>query len=323
MSLIKPSGTEQRERILSFMKSKGPSLPVQVARTISVTPLFAGAFLSELYGDKKIKISHMRVGSSPLYYLEGQEAMLENFIEHLNVREKEAFFYLKGKGILEDDALTPIIRVALRAIVDFAIPIKIKLKDNIKTFWRYFLLPEGEAMNKIEGIINPESLKKDIKQPVVEVVVKEELKKEDGRISDKKELEKIVPTVEEVVKTKTKRKEGVKKEKAKVKLQDSAFSNKVKDYLIGKDIELLQVILEKNKEFIAKVRVDILFGKQEFLLIAKDKKKIEDNDLIVALHRAGNLKMPSLFISNGSLDKNAEVYLKEWNGLLKFEKVKF
>ena len=86
---------------------------------------------------------------------------------------------------------------------------------------------------------------------------------------------------------------------------------------------MLQVILEKNKEFIAKVRVDILFGKQEFLLIAKDKKKIEDNDLIVALHRAGNLKMPSLFISNGSLDKNAEVYLKEWNGLLKFEKVKF
>lgn len=311
MNIVKPSGTQQREKILSFIKLKGPSLPVQIARAISVTPLFAGAFLSELYGDRKIKISNMRVGSSPLYYLEGQEAMLGNFVEHLNAREREAFFYLKDRGILEDDALTPIIRVALRAIVDFAVPIKIKLKDSIKLFWRYFLLPESEAMNKIDGIVNPESIKK---EKLPEIAVAEKLVE--------KTPEKVVEEVS-VVKIKGKRKDGVKREKKKTKLQDNAFSNKVKDYLAGKDIELLGVILDKNKEFIARVRADILFGKQEFLLIAKDKKKVDDNDLIVALHKAGNLKIPALFISNGNLDKNAEIYLKEWNGLLKFEKVKF
>ena len=316
MSLIKPSGTQQREKILSFIKSKGPSLPVQIARSISLTPLFAGAFLSELYGDRKIKISNMRVGSSPLYYLEGQEEMLANFVEYLNAREREAFFYLKDRGVLEDVALTPVIRVALRAIVDFAIPIKIKLKDNVKLFWRYFLLPENEAMSSIDRIVNPESFKKEIKQPEI-VNVKEESKKEE------KVEEKVAGKIEEIVRLKNKRKESVKKELKKVKLQGNIFSDKVKNYLTGKDIELLAMISEKNREFIARVRVDILFGKQEFLLIAKDKKKIDDNDLIVALHKAGSLKMPALFISNGSLDKNAEVYLKEWNSLLKFERIKF
>ena len=310
MVLIKPSASQQRERILSFMKIKGPSLPVQIARTISVTPLFAGAFLSELYGDKKIKISNMRVGSSPLYYLEGQEAMLGNFVEHLNPREREAFFYLKEAGVLEDSILTPVIRVALRAINDFAIPIKIRIKDGVKLFWRYFLLPENEAMNRVEGIINPEAFKKEIKQPEIEVKEEKKEKKEET-------------VLEEPIKVKTKKREIKKEQKKKVKLQDLTFSNKIKDYLAGRDIEILEVILEKNKEFIARIRFDMLFGKQEFLLVAKDKKKIEDNDLIVALHKAGNLKMPAFFVSNGSLDKNAESYLKDWNSLLKFEKVKF
>jgi len=77
--------------ILSILKQRGPSLPVHIARETSLSILFASAFLSELLSERKIKISNMRVGSSPIYYILGQENQLENFSLHLNNKEKEAF----------------------------------------------------------------------------------------------------------------------------------------------------------------------------------------------------------------------------------------
>ena len=41
----------------------------------------------------------MKVGSSPIYYLLGQESNLEFFSHHLNNKEKEAFTILKDKKI--------------------------------------------------------------------------------------------------------------------------------------------------------------------------------------------------------------------------------
>ena len=78
----------------------------------------------------------------------------------------------------------------------------------------------------------------------------------------------------------------------------------------------------KAKEYHAKVRVDTLFGKQDFLLIAKDKKKITEDDLAIALHKAQVEKMPSLIMAKGDLDKDAKLYLDQWKNLLKFEKLK-
>src|SRR3989338_10196618 len=80
-----------KDLIISTIKLKGPTLPIHVARTINLNTIFASAFLSELYGEKKILMSQMKVGSSSLYYLPGQESQLENFIEYLNHKEREAF----------------------------------------------------------------------------------------------------------------------------------------------------------------------------------------------------------------------------------------
>src|SRR3989344_5056493 len=79
-------GSRKKEVILSSIKMRGPSLPVQVARVLEVEPLFASAFLSELKDEQKIKVSNLRVGSSPLYFIDGQEGMLENFVLHLYKR---------------------------------------------------------------------------------------------------------------------------------------------------------------------------------------------------------------------------------------------
>ena len=59
------------EKILAFMRGKGPILPVEIAKHINTNILMASARLSEIKSNGKIKISHVKVCGSPLYYLPG------------------------------------------------------------------------------------------------------------------------------------------------------------------------------------------------------------------------------------------------------------
>jgi len=88
---------ELKENIISIMKRRGPSLPVHVAKETGLSILFASAFLSELIADKRIKYTEMKVGSSPIYFLNEHAPMLEKFSQHLSSREKDAFNLLKEK----------------------------------------------------------------------------------------------------------------------------------------------------------------------------------------------------------------------------------
>ena len=91
---------DNREKIIGFIREKGPILPVEVGKFINTSILMASAYLSELSSADKVKISHVKVGSSPLYYLPGQEHLLQNFSSNLHEREKEAYALLNQKKIL-------------------------------------------------------------------------------------------------------------------------------------------------------------------------------------------------------------------------------
>ena len=90
---------------------------------------------------------------------------------------------------------------------------------------------------------------------------------------------------------------------------------------LPKDIEVIEELSEKKKEFIAKIRTDTLFGKQTYYLISKEKKRVNTNDLTIALQHSQTQKMPALFISPGELDKKAQEHLKEWQNLIKFQQI--
>ena len=132
--------SEIKKKIFFIFNQRGPSLPVHIAKGTGLSMLFASAFLSELLSERKIKMSYMKVGNSPIYYIPGQEVHLKNFAHYLNSKEKEAFTLLQNKQILQDSEQDPAIRVALRSIKDFAIPFK--KEDRI--FWRYYLIPENQ-----------------------------------------------------------------------------------------------------------------------------------------------------------------------------------
>lgn len=300
-----------KERILSAIKEKGPAYPAIIAREAGISPLFTAAFLSELVSDRKLKISNMKIGSSPIYYIEGQEPQLESFVEHINHKEREAFEILKKSQVLDDEGQEPAIRVALRKIKDFAIPVNVRIDGETRLFWRYSQFSESETRDKIRDLLSPSQKQGRPRQKQEEhkaAQIKEEKTKVDEAV-DKQAEEQIT-----------------KQPKLKIPKQKnpvySEFAESVKDYLAAKDIEILNELSVKKKEFTAKVRIDTLFGKQEYLLTAKDKKKISQNDLTIAIQESQAEKMPSILISPGEIDKKSLAYLEEWRNVIKFDKIK-
>ncbi len=313
MTAVAINMTQTKEMILTFIKTRGPSLPVHVAQYIKTSPLFVSAFLSELYREQKLLMSDLKVGSTSLYLIPGQEQMLENFTQYLNQKEMETFNLLKKEKLLEDQKLPPAIRVAIRQIKDFAIPLKIKNEENEVLFWKYAFTPDSE----IEQIINP--VKKEQKQSQAPVIHHPSTQIQ--QLQETVQPIQLEINVDENQITKVKE-EKPKKEKVKKK-QESKFLDDLKEYLKAKDIEVLEQIEEKSKELTAKIRINDLFGKQEYFLIAKERKKVKEEDLTLVLHKANQNKMLALFMAPGDLDKKAQDFIKEYKNLVKFEKLKF
>lgn len=290
---------QTKNKILEVIQQRGPELPVRVAGVIGQNNIFTAAFMSELVGEQKLKLSSMRVGGSPLYYISGQEEQLQKFTEYLNHKEKEAFKLLKEKEILEDSQQEPAIRVALRSIKDFAVPIKIIDNNEEKIFWKLHTLSNDKAKEIIEKIISPQ-LKKEKEKTVEKVESIEEPKKE---VISEIKLE--APVIKE----------------PKTKEISSAFLDKLKKNLLEKEYSITKEILSKKKEFVGKIKLNSHLGEQELYLVAKDKKKITLEDIVNTLQKAQAEKMPALIISTGEIDKKALEYYKEWSNLVKHQKI--
>ena len=149
-----------KEKIKEYIKVNGPVLPVQVAKHINTNILMASAYLSDMVSNKELKMSYLKVGGSPLYYLPGQEYKLQNYIKYLHVREQEAVALLREKQLLRDKDLPPAIRVALRNTKDFAQPINVTQNNTTELFWKWYLTPLTEIEQKIKTIFGEVKEKK-------------------------------------------------------------------------------------------------------------------------------------------------------------------
>lgn len=157
-----------QDKILSFVQMNGPVVPMQIAKAVGTNSIFASALLSELASNKKLKISHVKVGSSPLYYVPGQEVKLQSYSERLNSKEKKAYDLLLKKKLLRDKNQDPVIRVALREIKDFAIPLQVNIEGTREVFWKWYLLPDKEIEPRIRDVLQPKPIEKTVEQPKVE-----------------------------------------------------------------------------------------------------------------------------------------------------------
>ena len=295
----------KKDKIVSFLESNGPSLPVRISGVIEMEPVFASAFLSELYSEQRIKMSNLRVGSSHLYFLPGQEAMLENFSENLKQPEKEALNKLKAKKILIDEEESPATRVALGGMNDFAKSFSL----NEKKMWRYAFASDEE----INEILNPkkkEEAKKEKKEEEIEIKIeKKDIAEE--KVAEKPEEKKIKKDSKEV--------EANRSEAENIFVFDevkSEFLDEVEKFLSKKGIVIYEKIQVDKKEVVGKVSFQTSVGELKFLLVARNKKSVSKDEISGIVQKVNYHKMPCLLVIRKEAPKALQNLLKE-NNLIK------
>jgi hypothetical protein len=337
---------ETKKRIVNLLQGRGPCLPVQISKEIKQSTLFISAFLSELKDEKRIKISNLKVGGSPLYYLEGQETHLENFKQYLHQKEVEALEILKNNKILKDSEQEPVMRVALRSIKDFAFSFR---KDE-EIYWRYLTTTEQEVKEILEPQKKVEEIKIEIKEePKIEPIeVKVEkvgpnLESTEVKVPESINVETSESKVNETKVQKSKPPRKPKETAPKITLTE--FNNplalksepekeekiKPKSEFVEKVIEFLEksrfkIIEEKEyakKEYNCICQLKTELGPIDFLTQAKDKKSISDSDLDLLLRQAQSIPLPALFLYPENLNKKAIEYEKKYYSILKTKKISF
>jgi len=294
---------ETGERIILIFKRRGPSLPIHIAKEIGLSTLFTSAFLSELLSEKRIKISYMRVGSSPLYFIPGQEGMLENFSQYLQSKEKEAFILLKEKKFLSDLEQQPAIRVALRVIKDFALP----FKRNNEIFWRYFTIPESEFKIDNQAVNERgQDLQNQASKP------------EKEKINFSTTLADAVASRKEKI-SQTKSHEKTKKshKNKKSKKTNEKFLNRIKELLVKKSIEIISIEEFSKNSLTLKVTIN----NKEKLLVAYNKKRIAEGDIIKANKKSLDLNLPYIIFSLGEPSKKLNNLIEAVKNLSSIEKI--
>lgn len=291
---------ETRDKILELVKVKGPVLPSQISKEIGSDILMASAHLAELTASSKLKISTLKVGGSPLYYLPGQEHMLQRFTSNLNDKEKKAYDLLQQNKILRDAEQEPVIRVALREIKDFAIPLNVNFNSNKEIFWKWHLAADAEAEQLIKSKLG--------------IGDQEEKKIEEQREEPKKvEQQQLKEIAEKQKKSKEKKPRKEKEDDFLINITGFFEKNRIK--VVNSEI------IKKNSEIDFIIEIPSVVGSLQYYCKAKNKKRISDSDLSNAYVKGQYKKLPVLVISSGELSIKAEGLLKKELNNLTFKKV--
>lgn len=324
-----------RDKVLEIVQQKGPVLPVLISKEITTSVLVASAMLGELVSAGKIKFSYTKFGGSPLYYVDGQESKLQQLYDQLKDMEKKSYDLLKKNKILRDKELEPAFRVAFRQIRDFAVPLEIDLDGNTEIFWKWYLSsneeikqllpsllekipikPKIEEKKKEEIIEKKEKTEKPvekIEKPIYEAELREKLRQEllkELRDELRKELLQKPIDIKEL--------ERLEKERKKKEIEEKdVFLAKIRKYCQAKTIKILDYeILKRKNEIELVVSIPSALGNITYYCKAKNKRKINDDDLNSAFLKGNQKKMPVLFLTTGSLIKKTQEKLNnEFRGI--------
>lgn len=306
-----------REKIINFIKSNGPVLPVQVSKFLNTNIIFAGAMLSELTANKHVLVTNTKKGGSPFYYLKGQEPQLANLGQYLSGKEKEAFDLIKERKVVKDTEILPWQRIALRAIKDFSIAIEVEFEGNKELFWKWYLASPEEINNSISQIFN-------IKEEIIENNIETETIPNEINIQEsKKEIikdnnhEEVLESFqkklleEEIIDKEVKIKKSDPR-KRKKKEYSNNFDQSVLDYIKNKEIKIIeQNIIKSQKDMEYLVKIPSNVGELTFFLKAKNKKSINESDIALAYSSGQQRKLHTIILSNGSLTKKAKEYMEK------------
>lgn len=314
----------KKDVLLDVVERRGPIIPIHIKKELGASDsIIIGAILSELISEGKVNITSAKVGGSPAYYTPGTEARLVEMIKHLNEKDRRTAELLQQRKILKDDDQSPLERVSLRNIKDFAKPLEVNIKGRKEIYWKWYQLDAKEAEQLIMGqekMLKPEQPKpaekpllKHEEKPVEKP--RQELKKEEApapaalkKKREKKEESKG-PKAEEIQRT-------LGKSSSLMDLEKDVFFRQVRAYLEKNEISIIDYKIIKKTEIDLMISIPSRIGSQEYYCKAKSKKKISDGDLSSAYIQGQASKLPILFLTPGELTKKAkEMLAKEFKGM--------
>ena len=325
----------EREEVIKVMRMKGPVIPVHIAKAFETSILFASAMLSDLVSAKLAKVSRVKIGGSPIYYLPEQRSRLQEFSKHLPGKEKEAYEILKREKVLKDSQQEPAIKVALRNMKDFAWPLQVTVNNNKEIFWKWYLLPNEEASKTIRNILGVQNKKIETEsKKVIEAKeeVKEQPKAEEKKIEVKYEEPNFTeqkPEIKEEKKIEEKKTETKEEHKPQIPEKKPAEQPKPAGEFLWQTLTFFTQnnIKVLNKEVIRKNEIDFIVelqsavGGLKYYCKTKQKQKINDADLSTAYVQGELRKMPVIFLTKGEPTKRAkEMMAKEFKNII-FKKI--
>ena len=235
-----------------------------------------------------------------MYYLQGQEEMLQKFIGSMNDKEKKAFDLLSQSKILRDAEQEPVVRVALREIKDFAIPLNVTHNNNKEMFWKWYLANNEEA----EGLIKQKL--QILEKPIERKVEQETIKRQE---------EKPIQLTQKQTKEKT-----TKKYKPRDK-EDNFLKDIMRFFEKNRINVISSEIIKRDSEIDFLVELPSVVGNLQYYCKARNKKKISDSDLSNAYVKGQFKKLPVIVLSPGELSSKAqEILAKELNNIT-FKKI--
>ncbi len=338
------------EQVLGAVRSKGPVIPMDVRQILSVgDTITIGATLSTLIARGLVKVTHIKRGGSPFYYVEGQEPKLAELSKYLNEKDRRTFEVLVQRKVIRDKVEEPLVRVSLRNLPDFAVKFEVEVNGEREIFWRWYMASEDEAI----ALFTASSKEKNKEKKEVAAQKTEEKKIETN------EVQSAVSVVEEQKKESKKRVRKVKdKTDADSKLQETqarlstnvatsmpaatvgasqtgvssanslmpqALTNyndefivKIGAFLVEKNISVKEATLIKHgSEYDLVVELPTPVGNIEYFCKVKGKKKCNEADLMSAYVQGQGKRLPVLFLTTGEVLKKAKDKLKtDFKGMI-------
>lgn len=327
-----------QDALLAIVETKGPVLPVDIKRETRTDLILTSAMLSNLVSAKKVKLTHLKVGSSPLYYVAGQEKDLVNYIGKLPEKVKRAVERLQAEGVLREIMLSPVERFGLQEAKDYAEALVVTVAGQKEVFWKWYLTTDIETEAKIRAMLSPpvQPAKpvERVAPPKPKVVAPKQVEpmKPRLKVSAPASAEYTAPEKVEVEpKAKPKKKESKvgKVVKAVQKLispasedvnadwQDDPFYMELMTFFKGNNITVKeQDCIRKKSEYDFTIILESPVGALTYYCKAKSKKRLNEGDLSTIFLKAQSRKMPILLLTNGVLTKKAEEMLaSELQGL--------
>ena len=289
----------QKEHVLEAVKMKDYVVPSDLIRQFNVNTFIIGAVLSDLVSDKKLIATTVKIGGSPAYYAPEKKENIQQLVKYLNEKDKTTFTLLQNKKVLADTDQTPLVRVSLRTIKDYAKPIEVTINNETKLFWKWYLATDQEVQDGIRVSL--------LSSPQKEVIVPQQTVQPAQTVIHQS-LEKITPAASLPLK-KQPRQRKLKEvtqeipQQALAPLPLDAFVQTVQSLLQKKGIAVHSLSLVKKGEVEGVVSIPTAFGPVTYFCKAKQKKKCTETELGAAFIAGQLKKLPTLLLFSGDISK--------------------